>query len=88
MEVRLARELLETLSGGCYSLSNARSGDEVYHMTLSLWTLYEALGTWQAVADELALSKPYVWRVAHGDLVPSAAALAKWEEYRARMAKV
>ena len=88
METRLARELLETLSGPRYSPGNARIGDEAYQMALGLWSLYEVAGSWQAVADEVGLSKAYCWRVCHGTLTPSAAALAKWQEYRARVAQV
>jgi len=61
---------------------NARDEVQRYQdMAEGLRSLYAQLGTWRAVGEAVGLSKPYVWRVAHGDLVPSPEALARYQAY-------
>lgn len=61
---------------------NAPNPDHAYpDMPGAIMRLYDALGSWQAVADELGLSKAYWWRVAHNRLAPSAEAVGRLEAH-------
>ena len=65
-----------------YSRGNARDGDSPYQdMAEGLKNLYAQLGTWEAVGRSIGKSRAYAWRVAHGEMTPSAEALACYEEY-------
>jgi len=76
---------LQEAAGARYSLSNARDDARRYQdMAEGLKTLYGQLGTWRAVGEAVGLSRPYAWRVAHGDLTPSAEALACYQAYTSR----
>lgn len=85
-------ELLEdpqVTAGQRYSHGNAPGSDTAYQdMAQGLRTLYGVLGSWAAVGAEVGLTKAYAWRVAHGELMPSAQALAKWRAYRGQVAQV
>ena len=78
----LAQALLEALQGPRYRQSNAQNEATAYQdMTQGLTALYDTLGTWRRVAEAVGLSKAYAWRVAHGTLVPSAEAMARYRTY-------
>ena len=61
---------------------NAPDSERAYpDMPSAIARLYDVLGSWQAVADELGLSKAYWWRVAHNRLAPSAEAVGRLEAH-------
>lgn len=61
---------------------NARIEDRPYpDMAEGLKRLYVKLGSWRAVGEVIGKSKAYAWRVAHGDLTPSAEALSRYQAY-------
>jgi hypothetical protein len=73
---------LQRAAVGCYLASNAQNEAKRYQdMAEGLKNLHAQLSTWEAVGKAIGKSRAYAWRVAHGDLTPSAEALARYQEY-------
>ena len=71
---------LESAESPRYSVSNAGNQGASYDgYGFGFRSLYECLGTWQAVGDALDVSRAYAWRVAHHDLAPSAEVTARYK---------
>jgi hypothetical protein len=68
----MSEPTLETLCYRCNRAVERRNGHKAYQTTFdpqkALETLYNALGTWQAVADQLGSYSPSYWcQVAKGE---------------------